>query len=266
MNRSAGEGIHDPEEGVTPSGFIVTGASRSRVPAAFEPVLEAAAGAFSAKGASLYLYGSVATGTARVPDSDVDLVSIGLPPEDASRLSSALSGQFRDLCRSVAIGPGQPSDYEGDDDEAYGHRVFLRHYCVHLAGPDFRSALPDVAADARAARGFNGDIAEHAERWREALADGDDPVVLSRRIGRKCLFAVAGLVSIHDHRWTTDRAAAAQRWAEVEPALAGSLQVLLQWSRGQGSPDRQAVEAALDGIVAEIVESFEIQIGLWNRR
>lgn len=140
----------------------------------------------------------------------------------------------------------------------------IRHYCVHLGGPDLHSALPDFSADVRAARGFNGDIAQHAQRWWRELEEGCDPVQLSRRLARKSLLAVAGLVSVHDATWTTDRTAAAARWAGIEPALASDLQMLLTWASGHETPDRYAVEAALDGVVAQIVASFETTIGLWN--
>jgi len=55
----------DPEEGVAADGTIRTGALRSRVPAAFEPVLADAVALAGDSGASLYVYGSVATGTVR---------------------------------------------------------------------------------------------------------------------------------------------------------------------------------------------------------
>jgi hypothetical protein len=60
----------------------------------------------------------------------------------------------------------------GDSDAAYGNRVFLRHYCVHLAGPDPAAALSAFPADARAARGFNGDLGWHRRRWRQTLDSG----------------------------------------------------------------------------------------------
>jgi hypothetical protein len=258
--------MHDPLEGVTSLGTIATGASLDRVSALFEPVLDAAVVAVRAadSDSSLYVYGSVATGRARPGESDVDLLTVGLASAAAAELGRALSGQFSDLCRAVEMAAAQPSDFSGETDEAYGGRVFLRHYCVHLVGPDLHSALPDYAADVRAARGFNGDIAEHARRWRVGLDDGCDPVQLSRRLARKSLLAVAGLVSLHDDTWTTDRATAAARWAEIEHTLAVDLRMLLTWSRGNASPDRHSVAAALDGVVNRIVATFETSIGLWN--
>lgn len=258
--------MRDPREGVSPHGTIVTGASRDRVPADFEPVLTAASelvGSHDAQG-SLYLYGSVATGQAGVPSSDVDLFTIDVGPHVASTIGQTLSGRFSDLCRAVDMGAARTSDYLGDTDAAYGNRVFLRHYCVHLSGPPQHESLPDYPADVRAARGFNGDIAEHAKRWRVALYAEGDHAELARRVARKSLLAVAGLVSVYDRTWTTDRAGSASRWAEIEPELARDLSHLVSWMEGQVIPSRAELARTLGGLIAELVRTFESRIGLWR--
>jgi uncharacterized protein len=113
--------------------------------------------------------------------------------------------QYSDRCREVSIAPAAWAELEADSDEGHGLRVFLRHYCVHLAGDDPADALPAYPADRRAARGFNGDIAQHLRRW-ELEADNDaDLGRLATRIARKTLLAVAGLVSMRDATWSTDR-------------------------------------------------------------
>jgi hypothetical protein len=196
--------------------------------------------------------------------SDVDLLTVGLRPADAADVARALSERFSGLCRGVEVAIAQESDFRGESDESYGSRVFLRHYCVHLAGPDLHSSLPDFPADVRAARGFNGDIAQHSQWWRMQLDDECDVAPLSRRLARKSLLAVAGLVSMHDDTWTTDRATAAARWAEIEPSLADDLQTLLLWSGEGATHDRGSVEAALDGVVSRIVLDFETLVGLWQ--
>jgi hypothetical protein len=255
--------MHDPLEGVTPLGTIRTGANRERVPAEFEPVLNAAVSAVD-PAVSLYVYGSVATGVAEPPTSDVDLLSVGMTPEDADSLSRGLSAQFSGLCRAVEIAAAQPSDFQGVSDEAYGGRVFLRHYCIHLAGLDIHSALPDFPADARAARGFNGDIGSHVERWRHEVSAGADQAQLGRRVARKSLLAVAGLVSVHDSTWTTDRARAAARWGEISPGDGDELRMLLRWADGSIGADQASLSRTLDGVVARIVDSFDRSIGLWG--
>lgn len=256
--------VADPDEGVEADGTIRTGARRDRVPRLFEPVLAAAVDALSGD-ASLYLYGSVATGTARPGVSDVDLLSIDLA--DAGRLSAHLSGLFADRCRAVEIAGARSGDFTGDSDEAYGNGVFLRHYCVHLAGPDRARDLPRFPADQRAARGFNGDIDDHLRRWRGQLdSDPASAGAIGVRAARKSLLAVAGMVSVHDGTWTTDRSVAVRRWSEIEPEVAPALAQLQAWAGGALHPGRDAVERALGdaGIVPLIVARFSSLVGLWD--
>jgi uncharacterized protein len=256
--------VADPREGVAADGTIVTGADRSRVPAAFEPVLADAAARATECGASLYVYGSVANGTVRPGLSDVDLLSVGLA--DAPGVGQVLSARYAGLCRGVEISAATAADLAGDSDAAYGFRVFLRHYCVHLAGPDPSAAFPSFPADARAARGFNGDIAWYYKRWRRALESGtaaEEP--LGIRAARKTLLAVAGLVSVHDGTWTTDRERAARRWGEIEPGLAAPLAVLLSWATAERRPAPGEVRTALagDAVVAAVADRFASLIGTW---
>ncbi len=258
--------MHDPLEGITTLGTIITGASRDRVVAEFQLVLDAAEVAVRSADprASLYVYGSVATGMAQRPTSDVDLLSIGLSTDVAAEISVDLSSRFAAICRAVEVGAAERTDFSPETDEGYGGCVFLKHYCVHLTGPDLHSELPDFPADIRAARGFNGDIGFHSVRWRTDLESGADPGPLARRLARKTLLAVAGLVSIHDETWTTDRNRGAARWAEIEPSLSAGLRTLVTWSDGHAVPDRDEVDAALDAVIARVASSFEQSIGLWK--
>ena len=251
---------HDPFEGVDAAGMIVTGATRSAVPALFEPLLTETIAAMPAD-VGLYIYGSVATGQATTKVSDVDLLTVGLPRSDAAALSSRLTSRYSDMCRAVEIGPAQLEDFVGDHDEAYGMRVFLRHYCVHLTGPA-QPVGPPFLADTHAARGFNGDIAQHAERWMQQL-DDREPADLARAVARKTLLAVAGLVSIHDATWTTDRGTAATRWAAVEPTSADGMSLLTEWSQTTPNVTTADVRNALLTAVRHVVHHFDQRIGLW---
>jgi uncharacterized protein len=216
---------------------------------------------------SLYLYGSVATGTARVGSSDVDFLTVGLPAARAKALGMSMSDQFATLCRGVELAPAQPEDLVGDTDAAYGSRVFLRHYCVHLQGPDRQDGLPTFRADVRAARGFNGDIARHLRHWRADVSDAEQTAaMLGRRVARKTLLAVSGLVSVHVTIWTTDREGAAQRWSVIDPPLSAPLAKLVAWSEGHLQPTTTEVQAALapGGVVDQVTRAFENSIGLWR--
>ena len=254
----------DPREGLEQDGTIRTGASVHRIPERFRPVLTAAVSAIgaAAPNASVYAYGSVTTGQATSPYSDVDLLAIGLDAATASHIAAMQSARVRDLCRGVEVAAASASDFDGESDEAYGGRVFLHHYCVHLAGLDLDRARAAFPGDRRAARGFNGDIDRHMRRWRRE-ADIEDPVELGRRMARKTLLAVAGLVSVHDTTWTTDRQPAARRWSEVQPELEPGLERLLTWSSGTRSADRDVLQLELDSVVGPVARQFAGNIGLW---
>jgi uncharacterized protein len=257
--------MRDPFEGLSESGTIRTGADIGRVAEAFRPVHEAAIAMIREHeaSASVYAYGSVVTGQATAGVSDVDLLTIGLPSSDAVQLSAELSSRFADICRGVEISAADEGDLVGESDESYGNRVFLRHYCVALAGADVHRAPHDFAGDRRAARGFNGDIGRHVRRWRTALDAGQEPGPIASRMARKSLLAVAGLVSIHDHTWTTDRETSAARWGEIAPAHQAGLARLMSWTLTTPELPVDAVRDVLDGTVEAIVSAFSELIGVW---
>jgi len=245
--------------------MISTGVSRSRVRPPFAAVVDEAVARLTNRDVTIdvYVYGSVATGTAVTGVSDVDLLTIGATPVDAAEVAQLMSRVHAQVCRSVDVAVAQHDDYAGDTDEVYGNRAFLRHYCVHLAGPRMIDIAEDFPADRRAARGFNGDIDRHLHQWRAAFAAGTEPAQLGRTVARKTLLAVAGLVSVHDRTWTTDRDTAALRWAQLHTELADDLATLQTWSHGTAIAARSDLGAMLSGTIPVLVASFDLDIGLW---
>lgn len=257
--------MRDPLEGLSDVDTIRTGADIGRVAEAFRPVHRAALAMIREResSASVYAYGSVVTGQARAGVSDVDLLTIGLPSSDASRIGAELSRRFAGICRGVEIGAAEEGDFIGESDESYGNRVFLRHYCVVLAGSDVHRPKHDFAGDRRAARGFNGDLGRHVRRWRTALDAGEQAPPIAFQMARKSLLAVAGLVSVHDHSWTTDRESGADRWSEIAPEHHGGLAQLMSWTPTPPELPVETVRHVLDGTVEAIVSAFSELIGLW---
>ena len=254
--------MRDPREGLNTDGTIRTGVCRERVPTAFEPIISAVLDAFNevaADSSELLLYGSVATGTARVGRSDVDLIAVNTTEEWCRTVGEELSVRFSSQCRGVEIGHADRSDTDCDSDEAYGNRVFLRHYCASLAGPDTARSSAPFQGDKRAARGFNGDIGIRLAQWRTQD-------VRARAVARKTLLAASGVVSILGRTWTTDRASAANRWVEIEPDFAHEVALLLKWSDDDITATAAQLRAVLapNGIVANVTNRFADTIGLWQ--
>jgi hypothetical protein len=82
-------------------------------------------------------------------------------------------------------------------------------------------------------------------------------------MARKSLLAVAGLVSIHDGTWTTDRETSAVRWSEITPEHRAGLAQLMSWTSTTPDPPIETVRDILDGTVEAIVSAFSELIGLW---
>jgi len=93
--------------------------------------------------------------------------------------------------------------------------------------------------------------------------DDREPADLARAVARKTLLAVAGLVSIHDATWTTDRGTAATRWAAVEPTSADGMSLLTEWSQTTPNVTTADVRNALLTAVRHVVHHFDQRIGLW---
>lgn len=116
--------MRDPLEGLSKSGTIRTGADMAHVAEAFRPIHQAAAAMIHERNisASIYAYGSVVTGQAKDGVSDVDLLTIGLPPSDANLIGAELSTRFANVCRGVEIGAAEGGDFVGETDASYGNQ------------------------------------------------------------------------------------------------------------------------------------------------
>ena len=259
--------MRDPDERAAADGTITTGVARSRVPQPFEPVLSTAVEAIAEAGcdASAFLYGSVATGRARHAQSDVDLLTVGLGPGRAAELGRELSSQFSGLCRGVEIAAASRTTWSARPTGRMGSGSSCVTTASISLAPTTLMACPGSSPTTGRRAASTVTSPRTAARWRDALAAWDEPWRLGRRLARKTLLAVAGLVSILDATWTTDRALAAHRWAEIEPELGPALHALLAWSDGLVLPGRQAVQHMLDNTTPRITAAFARTIGLWPR-
>ena len=85
-----------PDEGVDDEGFIVSGADVELIPPLYGPLLETCVSTLVAAVEGLvavYLYGSVATGQASPPESDLDLLVV-THDDTASEGDRRLHGEF----------------------------------------------------------------------------------------------------------------------------------------------------------------------------
>jgi hypothetical protein len=204
----------DPAEGVDADGYIVTGADVANVPAPYRPVVADCVAALTRFAAldGLYLYGSVATGQARPPDSDLDLLALWkstLSTVDTVAVREAveaLSARHARVVREVGLARAGVGELAGEADAC-----FLKHYCVPLAGLDRRAELPRFRPSRALADGFNGDLPTAVR----AMVDGPAPA--AAKALRRILLAVATIESVSHATWSTDRATGAALLARHHP-------------------------------------------------
>jgi hypothetical protein len=231
----------DPAEGVDADGYLVTGASLAAVPIGYQPVVvdcvDSLTAAFGDRLDGLYLYGSVATGQARPPESDLDLLAVWTSTVDAGAVRStvaALSTRHSAVVREVGLAEATLESLNGEAD-----RCFVKHYCVPLAGRDLRATFPRCRPSRALADGFNDDLESVVHRLRSTVDDARsaaDRVAAARKAARRLLLAVATIESVSHATWSTDRATGAALLVQHHPEWTDVARRALDWSAGGGDP------------------------------
>jgi hypothetical protein len=257
------------DEGVDDQGYIVSGADFGLIAAVYRPVLESCVSAMVSGVDGLvavYVYGSVATGRASPPRSDIDLlvVTTGPDADDAvPRAARHLSERYQRLAREVGVAETTIRVLQADSVDALGLRCFIKHYCVLLHGTDIGRRFPRYKPSAAMAWAFNHDIATAIEETRlrlDTCGTPDDVRAICRVIARKVMFTAASLTSVITSSWTTDRRHAAAVIAERYPEWADQAAVALDWG-SQPTDDPAAVLGLLDGFATWLADELRDQAG-----
>lgn len=232
----------DPDEGVDADGYLVTGAAVANIPPVYRPILEdcvaTLTAAFGDRLDGLYLYGSVATGQATPPDSDVDLLALWTSTVDSSAVATvaaALSTRHSAMLREVGLAHATLDSIRLVADQA-----FVKHYCVPLSGRDVRPELPRFRPSRALADGFNDDLPAVVHRLRSTVDSAGTPaerLAATRKAARRLLLAVATIESVSHAIWSTDRGTGAALLARHHPEWTDVAGLALEWSAGRGTAD-----------------------------
>ncbi|WP_157180823.1 nucleotidyltransferase domain-containing protein [Actinopolymorpha alba] len=218
----------------------------TKVSVLYEPVLADARDTISATLGSelhgLYLYGSVATGQATAPTSDLDLSAIVTTEralDQCRLLGEELSARHRSTVREVGISAGLLETLLAPNAEGRAERCFLKHYCINVAGIDLRPDLPRFRPDTTIAREFIGDlqgkIALFGDRLRDAESAADVSAV-ALLVGRRLLMAAAVLHSVINGTWSTARIEGARLLDEHHPTYRRHTHRALAWLNLSSQP------------------------------
>lgn len=226
----------DPREGLDENGFITTGADAANLMPPFSAIIEDTVAACS--GAlpdlhSLYVYGSTACGTARVGESDLDLVAVlrAEPDHEAVRaVSEQLSRRHSQIVREVALSVATFEQVLADNTDGLAWRCFIRHYCICIAGNDLSRRLQRCRPSAALVAGLTAGTAQVLDTPQRGTNSDADPATLARSAARKLLLTAAAIVSLRSGDWTTDRDRAASTLAVSHPERARQLEQATAWA------------------------------------
>jgi uncharacterized protein len=254
-------------EGIDRNGFIVTAVDLEAIPSAYELVLDSSVAVLRARLPELvavYLYGSVATGRARPPDSDVDLLvvlatRVGDVVIDA--VATELSAKYRDVAREIGIAVVTQAELSADDLDGLGARCFVKHYCVPLHGEDLRPPLAPCRATPEVAWAFNHNTAtavSDAQIRLEQAQTAEEVRQVCRSAARKITLSATSLASIVESTWTTDRHRAAEIISCRYPQWAADAADALRWC-STPTESRDTVHAFLHGYASWVASELARQ-------
>ncbi|TVQ21724.1 MAG: hypothetical protein EA383_16665 [Spirochaetaceae bacterium] len=243
-------------------GYIQNEVAIENVTETFRPLLDDAVNRISRllgpEMSGLYLYGSVGTGRAVAGRSDIDLLVVLLaepaPPRcnAIADVARQLEGHHPKVVRSVEIATTW-LDQVLTSRESLGYKVFIKHFCVCIAGDDLSPELPHVPPSPTVCSALNGDAPEVlSELWTrfDRTYDEHERRRLGGAIARKILRTLMSVIAAETELWATGRADIASFIIISYPDLVPDVEFLLHAAEEQ--------ELALAGSVQQLrrISSF----------
>jgi len=223
--------------GVDKNGFIITEVGLNKVRPAFQEVLDKIKDevihTFGDGIHSLYLYGSVATGKARIKTSDLDLLLV-LQQKATSKIlqqihkfQNHLSVDHLNLFRNVGISLSYVGEVKKDP---FGWGCFIKHLCVCLYGENLGKNLSKFKPSKKVANAFGSDVGKHISTVIEKLKSMPAPKeVRSICSGtmRKIVRTGFCLVMEQERSWTTDLKKSYEVFSKYYPAKSTNMKKAL---------------------------------------
>ena len=197
---------------------------------------------------SIYLYGSVATGKAKSPSSDLDILVI-LKEPPSSLLTNAFNDLGREhsltkshLFREVGLGVTDLSVvlYGGDP---LGWRFFIQILCVRLYGEELYDEEPLFRPTTALARELQSDMAEAMRRAVERIraTSREEQRIRIQGAMKKIIRAAFGLVMERENHWTVDLDEMAELFCKHYPEQEKNMEIVVQLLRAETPSEKEAI-------------------------
>ncbi len=248
------------DKGLDCQGYIANTCSINIIQPGFslvvDSVIEVLTSAFPEQIHSIYLYGSVARGTAVVGKSDLDVSVIFEEPLTVARLE-ALADISRTLPLSYSeiskldIDPGHLAEVL-DPKEQYRWQFWLKHCCCCIWGYGLSSRFEKCRPDARISYQMNQDLATFLKDMDGKFAQMS-PDEVGKVIGKKILRTAYLLVAAKDNSWHTNLTKCAEVCLKYYPKNQDDIQLALKLSLGTLASRQQGI-AMFNGFGQKLVK------------
>ncbi|EPL14442.1 nucleotidyltransferase domain-containing protein [Pseudomonas sp. CF161] len=228
-------------DGVDADGFIPAAPSQP-LPAPFQPLLDDLCRTLTAEAGALldgiYLYGSVARGSAKPGVSDLDVTLVLHQPPNAATLASlealrlALAARHPEVVKiDFDIGSRQQVL---DPQHRYSWGYWLKHHCRCLWGTDLAAHFAPFKPSRAIALALNGDFYPVLSRYADQIDQPAQPSEvrrLQREASRKLIRATNILRSDQDPGWPLTLEEHVAQFVQCYPAQQAQIEFFLRHSQ-----------------------------------
>jgi len=235
--------------------YIKKEVALSKIPAKYKPIVKDVKSElleFSDKIHSIYLYGSVATGQAKSPTSDLDLVVVL-----NAKPTSKLKNELKELEKSLSIKHqkafrevGFAITYKNEvlrGKEAFGWRFFLTILSVKIFGNNLFHKEMKFSPTKKLARNLHLDISKNIEEAKRKIksANDEEAKLQIKSIMKKIIRTAFSIVMEDENYWTTDLNDMTKIFTKYYPEKRHQINAVLKLSKSK-SPDKKSATSILN--------------------
>lgn len=207
---------------------------------------------FSDKIYSIYLYGSVATGKAKSPTSDLDLVVV-LKTKPTPKLKTqlkelenSLSQKYIKIFREV----GFAITYKNEvlrGKEAFGWRFFLTILSVKIFGDNLFQKVMKFSPTKKLARNLHSDVDKNIKDAIKKIksANSEEAKLQIKSIMKKIIRTAFSIIMEDENYWTTDLDKMTKIFTKHYPEKRQQINAVLKLAKSK-SPDKKSATLILN--------------------
>lgn len=227
--------------GVDRKGYIVNNAAKKNIDSSYKQLIKEVQSEIKETVGnqmhSLYLYGSVATGNAKIRTSDIDFLLLFHRKPTKKTLAGVknielkFSEKYKKLVREVGISTSYTSEVNKDK---YGLGCFIKHLCILLYGENYSNKFSSFKPSKLVASAFNGDIKKASRTYATKITKTDNPKdiqLFCSQISRKYIRTGFSLVTEREQSWTTDLTDSYNAFIKYYPEQKESMKKALLFAR-----------------------------------